>query len=101
LDKRIDGYQSIGWTFAAGIVHFIADAAPLDAKEMGDSSWRGPLVQFLLLARFLTRLVTSAPNRSKASTPVHQLALLAWSTVHGIAKLATAKPLPFESKENF
>jgi hypothetical protein len=35
LDKRIDGYQSIGWTFAAGIVHFIADAAPLDAKEMG------------------------------------------------------------------
>jgi AcrR family transcriptional regulator len=29
---------------------------------------------------------------------VHQLALLAWSMVHGIAKLATAKRLPFESK---
>lgn len=28
----------------------------------------------------------------------HQLALLAWSMVHGIAKLATAKRLPFESK---
>jgi AcrR family transcriptional regulator len=31
---------------------------------------------------------------------VHQLALLAWSMVHGIAKLATAKRLPFESKED-
>jgi AcrR family transcriptional regulator len=28
----------------------------------------------------------------------HQFALLAWSMVHGIAKLATAKRLPFESK---
>jgi AcrR family transcriptional regulator len=28
----------------------------------------------------------------------YQLALLAWSMVHGVAKLATAKRLPFESK---
>jgi len=29
---------------------------------------------------------------------LHQLALLAWSMVHGIAKLATAKRLPYKSK---
>jgi hypothetical protein len=28
----------------------------------------------------------------------HQYALLAWSMVHGIAKLATAKRLPYESR---
>jgi AcrR family transcriptional regulator len=31
------------------------------------------------------------------SGDVHQFALLAWSMVHGVAKLATAKRLPYES----
>ncbi|HEX4663202.1 MAG TPA: TetR/AcrR family transcriptional regulator [Terriglobales bacterium] len=46
----------------------------------------------------LVRLVKSCQDEGRLpSGDVHQFALLAWSMVHGVAKLATAKRLPFES----
>ena len=43
-------------------------------------------------------LVKSCQDENRLpSVDVRQLALLAWSMVHGIAKLATAKRLPYES----
>jgi len=46
----------------------------------------------------LLTLVKSCQDENRLpSVDVRQLALLAWSMVHGIAKLATAKRLPYES----
>jgi len=46
----------------------------------------------------LLTLVKSCHDENRLpSVDVRQLALLAWSMVHGIAKLATAKRLPYES----
>ena len=46
----------------------------------------------------LLTLVKSCQDENRLlSGDVRQLALLAWSMVHGIAKLATAKRLPYES----
>jgi AcrR family transcriptional regulator len=46
----------------------------------------------------LLTLVKSCQDDNRLpSVDVRQLALLAWSMVHGIAKLATAKRLPYES----
>jgi AcrR family transcriptional regulator len=47
----------------------------------------------------LVSLVKSCQNEGRlSSTDQNQLALLAWSMAHGIAKLATAKRLPYETK---
>jgi AcrR family transcriptional regulator len=47
----------------------------------------------------LVRLVKSCQEeRQLPSGDHHQFALLAWSMVHGIAKLATAKRLPYQSR---
>jgi hypothetical protein len=46
----------------------------------------------------LVSLVKSCQEEGRLpSGNVHQFALLAWSMVHGVAKLATAKRLPYES----
>jgi AcrR family transcriptional regulator len=46
----------------------------------------------------LVSLVKSCQDEGRLpSGDVHQFALLAWSMVHGVAKLATAKRLPYES----
>jgi AcrR family transcriptional regulator len=46
----------------------------------------------------LLGLVRSCQDEGRLpSGDVHQFALLAWSMVHGVAKLATAKRLPYES----
>lgn len=46
----------------------------------------------------LVSLVKSCQDEGRLpSGDLHQFALLAWSMVHGIAKLATAKRLPYES----
>jgi AcrR family transcriptional regulator len=46
----------------------------------------------------LLGLVKSCQDEGRLpSGDVHQFALLAWSMVHGVAKLATAKRLPYES----
>ena len=46
----------------------------------------------------LLGLVKSCQDEGRLpSKDVHQFALLAWSMVHGVAKLATAKRLPYES----
>ena len=46
----------------------------------------------------LLGLVKSCQDEGRLpSGEVHQFALLAWSMVHGVAKLATAKRLPYES----
>jgi AcrR family transcriptional regulator len=46
----------------------------------------------------LLTLVKSCQDENRLpSVDARQLALLAWSMVHGIAKLATAKRLPYES----
>ena len=41
---------------------------------------------------------TCQDNRQLPSADTLQFALLAWTMVHGIAKLATAKRLPFDSR---
>jgi AcrR family transcriptional regulator len=47
----------------------------------------------------LVELVKSCQDEGRLpSGDLRQLALLAWSMVHGIAKLATAKRLPYESR---
>ena len=47
----------------------------------------------------LVRLVKSCQKEGRLpSGDLHQFALLAWSMVHGIAKLAIAKRLPYESR---
>ncbi len=47
----------------------------------------------------LVNLVTSCQEeRRLPSGDPHQFALLAWSMVHGIAKLATAKRLPYQPR---
>jgi AcrR family transcriptional regulator len=47
----------------------------------------------------LVRLVKSCQDEGRLpSGDLRQFALLAWSMVHGIAKLATAKRLPYESR---
>jgi AcrR family transcriptional regulator len=47
----------------------------------------------------LVSLVKSCQDDGRLpSGDLHQFALLAWSMVHGIAKLATAKRLPYESR---
>jgi AcrR family transcriptional regulator len=46
----------------------------------------------------LLGLVKSCQDEGRLpSGDVHQFALLAWSMVHGVAKLATAKRIPYES----
>jgi hypothetical protein len=45
------------------------------------------------------KLVKSCQDEGRLPTgDLRQLSLLAWSMVHGIAKLATAKRLPYESR---
>jgi AcrR family transcriptional regulator len=47
----------------------------------------------------LVSLVKSCQDEGRLPRgDLHQFALLAWSMVHGIAKLATAKRLPYESR---
>jgi hypothetical protein len=47
----------------------------------------------------LVSLVKSCQDDGRLpSGDLHQFALLAWSMVHGIAKLATAKRLPYDSR---
>jgi AcrR family transcriptional regulator len=47
----------------------------------------------------LVTLVKSCQDEGRLpSGDLHEFALLAWSMVHGIAKLATAKRLPYESR---
>jgi AcrR family transcriptional regulator len=47
----------------------------------------------------LMKLVKSCQDEGRLPTgDLRQLSLLAWSMVHGIAKLATAKRLPYESR---
>src|SRR5258707_6217650 len=47
----------------------------------------------------LVSLVKSCQDEGRLpSGDLHRFAFLAWSMVHGIAKLATAKRLPYESR---
>jgi AcrR family transcriptional regulator len=59
-----------------------------EAADAGEQAF-GTLLSFVKSCQDEKRL----PSRD-----LHQLALLAWSMVHGIAKLATAKRLPYRTK---